>query len=57
MRALQIQKSLTRRDEKSIGRYLNNISKFSVLSLEQELELFKAFQAGDPARQGKDYPA
>lgn len=53
MRALQIQKSLTKRDEKSIGRYLNNISKFSVLSPEEEVALFKAFQAGDPQAKEK----
>lgn len=49
MRALKIQKSLTRRDEKSIGRYLNAISKYEVLSPDEELQLFRAYEAGEEA--------
>lgn len=49
MRALKIQKSLTRRDEKSIGRYLNAISKYAVLSPDEELQLFRQVEVGDEA--------
>lgn len=53
MRALQIQKSLTKRDERSISKYLATIAKFKVLSPEEELELFQAYQAGDTAAKEK----
>ncbi len=48
MRALVINHSITRRDAKSINDYLNDISKFDVLSPKEELELFKSLKAGDP---------
>jgi len=48
MRALVINHSITRRDAKSINDYLNDISKFDVLSPKEELELFKQLKAGDP---------
>lgn len=47
MRALKITNSITRRDEKSLEKYLNDISKYDVLTPEEELKLFKKFRAGD----------
>ncbi|MEL6925376.1 MAG: RNA polymerase sigma factor RpoD/SigA, partial [Bacteroidota bacterium] len=47
MRALTINQSITRRDEKSIERYLTEIGRYDVLSPEEEIDLFKRFQAGD----------
>jgi RNA polymerase primary sigma factor len=47
MRALVITNSITRRDERSIEKYLNEIAKYEVLSPEEELRLFKRYRQGD----------
>ena len=47
MRALKIERSITRRDEKSLERYLGDISKYEVLTPEEELDLFHRFKSGD----------
>lgn len=47
MRALKITNSITRRDEKSLEKYLNDISRYEVLTPEEELELFRQFRQGD----------
>lgn len=47
MRALKISNSITRRDERSMEKYLNDISKYDVLTPQEELELFRQFRAGD----------
>ena len=47
MRALVITNTITRRDEKSLEKYFNEISKYEVLSPEQELELFQKIKTGD----------
>jgi RNA polymerase primary sigma factor len=47
MRALVITNSITRRDSRSIEKYLNEIAKYDVLTPEEELELFKKFRNGD----------
>lgn len=48
MRALVITNSITRRDEKSIEKYLTEISRYDVLSPEGELELFKQYRDNQP---------
>lgn len=47
MRALIITHSITRRDEKSLEKYLSDISKYEVLTPDQELEVFKRIKSGD----------
>lgn len=47
MRALTIERSITRRDEKSLEKYLTEIARHDVLTPEQEVNLFKSFQAGN----------
>ncbi|MEN0002818.1 MAG: RNA polymerase sigma factor RpoD/SigA [Bacteroidota bacterium] len=47
MRALVITNSITRRDERSIEKYLNEIAKYEVLSPEEELRLFQRIREGD----------
>jgi len=47
MRALKISNSITPRDELSLEKYLNDISKFDVLSPDEELKLFQRLRAGD----------
>ena len=47
MRALKITQSITRRDEKSLEKYLTEISKYGVLSPEEEVELFQRIKQGD----------
>lgn len=47
MRALKISNSITPRDELSLEKYLNDISKYEVLTPEEELELFKRLRSGD----------
>ncbi|MCB0707604.1 MAG: RNA polymerase sigma factor RpoD/SigA [Saprospiraceae bacterium] len=47
MRALKITNSITRRDEKSLDRYLAEIAKYEVLSPEEEIKLFDKITAGD----------
>lgn len=47
MRALKISNSITPRDEISLEKYLNDISKYDVLTPEEELRLFQRFRSGD----------
>ncbi len=47
MRQLVITNSITSRDQKSLQRYLNDISKHGVLTPDEELELFKRYKNGD----------
>ena len=47
MRALVITNSITRRDEQSLNSYLNEISKYEVLSPEEEHNLFQRIKSGD----------
>lgn len=47
MRALKITNSITRRDEKSMEKYLTEISRFEVLTPEQEVDLFRRIKQGD----------
>ncbi len=47
MRALKISKSITRRDQKSLEKYLAEIAKYDILTPEQELELFQRYRKGD----------
>ena len=47
MRALKIINSITRRDEKSLDKYLTEISKYEVLTPEEEALLFKKIRNGD----------
>lgn len=47
MRALKISNSITPRDELSLEKYLNDISKYDVLTPEEELALFKRLRNGD----------
>ena len=47
MRALKITNTITRRDQLSMDKYLNEISTYEVLSPEEELELFQRYRVGD----------
>lgn len=47
MRALVITHGITKRDSRSVEKYLNDISKYEVLTPEEELRTFKAYKAGD----------
>ncbi len=47
MRALKITNTITRRDQLSMEKYLTDISKYDVLSPEEELRLFKRLRLGD----------
>lgn len=47
MRALKITHSITRRDEQSLNRYLNEIGKFELLTPDEEVTLFKQARAGN----------
>ncbi len=49
MRALKITHSITRRDEQSLEKYLTEISRYDVLTPEEELRLFKAYKNGSEA--------
>ena len=49
MRALKITQSITRRDQKSLEKYLAEISRYDVLTPEQEVELFRRIENGDEA--------
>lgn len=53
MRALVIEHSITKREEKSFDRYLTEISKFEVLSPEQEVALFRRVNQGDEVAKAK----
>ncbi len=46
MRALVITQSMTKRESKSFEKYLNEVSKYDVLTADQELELFKQYRTG-----------
>jgi RNA polymerase primary sigma factor len=47
MRALKIEHSITRRDEKSLEKYLSEIARHDVLTPEEEAQLFYRIQEGD----------
>ena len=47
MRALVITNTITRRDEKSLEKYFNEISRYGVLSPEEELDMFKRIKMED----------
>ncbi len=47
MRALKITNTITRRDERSMDKYLTEISRYDVLTPEEELNLFIRFKSGD----------
>jgi RNA polymerase primary sigma factor len=47
MRAFKITNTITRRDEQSMVKYLNEISRYDVLTPEEELALFQAYKSGD----------
>ncbi|MBK8969198.1 MAG: RNA polymerase sigma factor RpoD/SigA [Saprospiraceae bacterium] len=47
MRALKITQSITRRDEKSLEKYLTEISRYDVLAPEEEVQLFQRIREGD----------
>jgi RNA polymerase primary sigma factor len=47
MRALKITNSITRRDERSLEKYLAEISKYDVLTPEEEVNLFRRIRSGD----------
>ena len=47
MRALKITSTITRRDEQSIEKYFTEISKFDVLTPEEEIKLFQQLKNGD----------
>lgn len=47
MRALKITTTITPRDQKSLDQYLNDISKYGVLTPEEEVRLFESYQSGD----------
>lgn len=48
MRSLKITNTITRRDEKSLDKYLTDIARYGVLSPEEETELFRKYKSGDP---------
>ncbi len=47
MRQLKISQQITNRDTRSVEKYLNEISKFSLITAEEEVELAKRIKAGD----------
>jgi RNA polymerase primary sigma factor len=47
MRALKITSAITRRDEKSLEKYLTEISGYDVLTPEEEYTLFRDYRSGD----------
>lgn len=47
MRQLKISKQITNRDNQSLDKYLNEISKISLISTEEEVELTKRIREGD----------
>lgn len=49
MRALKITQSITRRDEKSLEKYLTEISRYDVLTPDEEVQLFQRIREGDEA--------
>ncbi|MEO1033691.1 MAG: RNA polymerase sigma factor RpoD/SigA [Bacteroidota bacterium] len=53
MRQLRISKRITNRDDKSLDRYLNEISKIDMISAEEEVELAIKIREGDQFAIGK----
>lgn len=49
MRALKIGQSITNRSHSSLQRYLSDISKYSILTIEEEISLAKKIKTGDKA--------
>jgi len=49
MRALKITNSITRRDERSLEKYLTEISRYDVLTPEEEVALFRQIKNGNEA--------
>ncbi|MEM8528545.1 MAG: RNA polymerase sigma factor RpoD/SigA [Bacteroidota bacterium] len=49
MRALKITNSITRRDERSLEKYLTEISRYEVLTPEEEVALFQQIREGNEA--------
>lgn len=47
MRALKITNAITRRDEKSIEKYLTEIARHDILTPEEEVKLFQQLRGGD----------
>ncbi|MEY3052975.1 MAG: hypothetical protein RLY31_2760 [Bacteroidota bacterium] len=47
MRALVITQSITRRDAKSLEKYMTEVSRYEVLTPEQEVDLFRKYKDGD----------
>ncbi len=47
MRALVITQSITRRDAKSLEKYMTEVSRYDVLTPEQEVDLFRRYKTGD----------
>ena len=47
MRALVITQSITRRDAKSLEKYMTEVSRYDVLTPEQEVSLFRKYKDGD----------
>jgi RNA polymerase primary sigma factor len=47
MRQLTIQKSITNRESTSVEKYLQDISKYPLISIEEEVELVQRIKAGD----------
>ncbi len=47
MRALIITQSITRRDAKSLEKYMTEVSRYDLLTPEQEVDTFRKFKAGD----------
>ena len=48
MRPINIERSITRRDQKSLNHYLSDISRHEVLSVKEEEDLFQRIEQGDP---------
>ncbi len=53
MKNILIQPSFTDRETHSLNLYLNDLSKFPVLTKTQEVELFKAYKQGDKRQEEK----
>lgn len=49
MKPLLVVNSITKRDQKSLDKYLVEISKYKVLTPAEELEMFQRYKAGDEA--------
>lgn len=49
MRQLKINKSITSRDDASLDKYLHEIAKEKMISIEEEIDLAKRIKLGDQA--------